>query len=88
MIILSDSHPYMANLTVSVWEYPNGDWIVKWRDFTSVKQDAVLSTFSQAQAYASRIREIARIVDLEQLECWDQTVQSMTEFWREVYPAK
>ncbi len=83
-IILGEHHPFVKNFKVSVWQTPDGMWRLKWRSFDSEKQDMDVRRFSDAQRLVGHITADARILsasDLEQLECWGETVESMTEWW-------
>ena len=85
-IILHDSNPYIKNLEIQCFlQSWDGKWTVRWRDFYSEKQDVVFRRFSDAQIFKGKVTATARIVDLEQLACWGETVESMSAWWAEVY---
>jgi len=48
-------HPYYAKLSPSVYELL-GKWIVKWRSFDGIKQDAEFKTEQEARAFAAQLK--------------------------------
>jgi hypothetical protein len=82
-IYLTPNHPYLRHAKPSV--YKGADkWIVKWRDFLSMKQDAEFATKREAEEYASGVMAEAHIVDMEWLENWGEGFDDVTKWWASI----
>ncbi len=83
-ITLHPSHPYLKHGDAAILQFHDG-YLVKWRDFMSVKQDAEFDKFSDAWKFAAQFpKRTLNEFDFEQIECHGETYESMTEWWKEV----
>ena len=82
IVWLHPSHPYDPG--VGILRLGPSVFCVKWRDFSSVKQDGFCTTREAAEAFAADIRKRAKYVDLEILEGCGETFDSLTHWWGRV----
>jgi hypothetical protein len=77
-LVLLKGHPYFKQ-TASVWQRPNKQWTVRWRDFLTCKQDRDFDTRQQANAFASSLFRYPLVVTGEAEE-----LANADRFWREL----
>lgn len=55
-VLLPPDHPYCLALDVSIIDLSaSGGWEVRWRDFTTVKQDRFFNTSDEAKKFAREL---------------------------------
>ena len=87
-LMLLPNHPYIKHGAPCIMDFTRAvrgsrGFMVKWRDFMSVKQDIDCSTLSEAQEIAKHLpKNYLDEWDFEQLECHGHTYESMTRWWK------
>ena len=77
-----DDHPFLRNLTVSVFER-RGKWVVQYRDFATVLQDPEFVDEWMARECAEDLLTRPHVV-------WDdelggETYESLTKYWTDAF---
>lgn len=80
IVTLTPNHPYIRKLDPSLSQERSGRWEVRWRDFSTTKQDVSFDTQDEAQVFAAKIWARETSVDLRDMG-WDEFSTS-DKFWR------
>lgn len=77
-------HPYWRHLEpriMPICEF----WLVKWRDFLNVKQDACFMSEVEAIEFAAKLKEPPLSVDDDEALCWGrEALAEADRYWREI----
>lgn len=77
-LIVLAGHPYFDHAGPSVFPSWNNTWVVKWRDFYSMKQDADFETEQEARAFAELVCKPPLTVE----NYCDEDLAASDAFWR------
>lgn len=87
-LIILPSHPYAMNFEARLIGYPDGSWVVKWRDFETYKQDQEFSSHAEAMAFLDRLMN-----DSCKPQIWEgwngaEELKDADDFWKSLWASK
>lgn len=80
-IEISRNHPYLVAMDLDLFQASSGPWVVKWRDFLSMKQDAEFSTEAEARVFHSELWANAHKIPRELLDDACRSFEDASSFW-------
>ncbi len=79
LTVVSISHPYFRCMNPVILKMRNGHYMIKWRDFLTIKQDRDFATMQEARMFAANLlREPAAF------SCSSGEFSEADCFWREL----
>ena len=79
--LIPPDHPYIARLKPALVKTAGGKWIVKWRDFMTMNQDAEFSSKEEAKRFARKLVLGPHIVH----EVSPRDFEDADRWWRDLY---